>query len=49
MTHEPDDDTTEAEARAVARALFAPEPNEAEPDESAEPDDDTRTARNLFA
>ena len=42
-----DDDTTEVEARAVARALFAPEPDEHGDDD--EPDDDTRTTRNLFA
>jgi len=40
-------DATEAAERAFARNLFAPAP-EAEADDD-EPDDDTRTTRNLFA
>ena len=46
---DPDPTETEAAERAFARNLFAPEADDAEPDESDEPDDDTRTPRNLFA
>jgi len=44
---EPDPaDATEAAERAFTRNLFAPEADDAEPDEL---DDDTRTTRSLFA
>ena len=46
MTDPDPTDATEAAERAFARNLFAPDV--AEPDESAEPDDDTRSLRNLF-
>ena len=45
----PDPDPTDDELRVLARNLFAPEADDAEPDESDEPDDDTRITRNLFA
>ena len=44
---DPDPTETEAAERAFARNLFAPDV--AEPDETDETDDDTRTTRNLFA
>jgi len=51
MPDDLDPEATEAAGRAFARSLFAPEAEAdvAEPDESAEPDDDTRSLRNLFA
>ena len=49
MPDDLDPETTEAAERAFARNLFTPEADDAEPDESDEPDDDTRSLRNLFA
>ena len=46
MPDDLDPEATEAALRAFARNLFAPEADDAEPDE---PDDDTRTTRSLFA